>query len=63
MIVMEGCEHGTLLWKGGAVVKKTLCRKADLINCTQFLLRSETKRVFDYFSGFLGMGMVNVDVY
>jgi hypothetical protein len=40
------------------VAKKTVCRTGDLINCTQFLHRSETEKVFDYFSGFPSMGMV-----
>jgi len=43
----------------GAVINKTVCRTADMINYIQFVLKFET---FDYLSGFPGLGMVNVDV-
>ena len=46
----------------GAVIKKTVCRTADMINYIQFVLKFETEVVFDYLSGFPGLGMVNVDV-
>jgi hypothetical protein len=46
----------------GAVIKRTVCRTADMINYIQFVLKFETEVVFDYFSGFPGLGMVNVDV-
>lgn len=46
----------------GGVIKKTVCRTADMINHIQFVLRFENEVVFDSFSGFPGLGMVNVDV-
>jgi len=46
----------------GGVIKKTVCRIADMINHIQFVLRFENEVVFDSFSGFPGLGMVNVDV-
>jgi len=33
-----------------------------MINYIQFVLKFETEVVFDYLSGFPGLGMVNVDV-
>lgn len=46
----------------GGIIKKTVCRIVDMINYIQFVLKFENEVVFDYFSGFPGLGMVNVDV-
>jgi len=46
----------------GAVIKKTVCRTADMINYILFVIKFETEVVFDYLNGFPGLGMVSVDV-